>query len=110
MTLSGKVTLATTVYRKIKWLLEKELLVVDKINLSPEGKKFTTFRSVLRSTLDITIGNEYQIKINNPTDEEHELIIENTEHSTVASSEEIEPGKNTKFKFKADEVQGRGNR
>jgi DNA-binding transcriptional ArsR family regulator len=39
----------TTVYRKIKWLLDKELLVVDKINLSPERKKFTTFRSVLRS-------------------------------------------------------------
>ena len=39
----------TTVYRKIKWLLDKELLVVDKINLSPEGKKSTTFRSVLRS-------------------------------------------------------------
>lgn len=39
----------TTIYRKIKWLLDKELLVVDKINLSPEGKKFTTFRSVLRS-------------------------------------------------------------
>ena len=29
----------TTIYRKIKWLLDKELLVVDKINLSPEGKK-----------------------------------------------------------------------
>ena len=39
----------TTVYRKIKWLLDKELLVVDKMNLSAEGKKFTTFRSVLRS-------------------------------------------------------------
>ena len=38
----------TTIYRKIKWLLDKELLVVDKINLSPEGKKFTTFRSVLK--------------------------------------------------------------
>ena len=39
----------TTVYRKIKWLVDKELLVVDKMNLSLEGKKFTTFRSVLRS-------------------------------------------------------------
>ena len=37
----------TTVYRKIKWLLDKELLVVDKINITPEGKKYTTFRSVL---------------------------------------------------------------
>ncbi|HEY7695808.1 MAG TPA: hypothetical protein VH797_06905 [Nitrososphaeraceae archaeon] len=39
----------TTVYRKIKWLLDKELLVVDKINISSEGKKYTTFRSVLKS-------------------------------------------------------------
>ena len=41
----------TTVYRKIKWLLDKELLVVDKINISPEGKKYTTFRSVLKSVV-----------------------------------------------------------
>jgi len=41
----------TTIYRKIKWLLDKELLVVDKINLSPEGKKYTTFRSVLKSII-----------------------------------------------------------
>jgi DNA-binding transcriptional ArsR family regulator len=33
----------TTVYRKIKWLLDKELLVVDKINLSPEGKNILHF-------------------------------------------------------------------
>ena len=58
----------------------------------------------INPTLDITMGNEYQIKINNPTDEEHELIIENTEHSKVASSEEIEPGKNTEFKFKTEET------
>jgi len=41
----------TTVYRKIKWLLDKELLVIDKINLTPEGKKYTTFRSVLKSII-----------------------------------------------------------
>lgn len=41
----------TTVYRKIKWLLDKELLVMDKINISPEGKKYTTFRSVLKSVV-----------------------------------------------------------
>ena len=58
----------------------------------------------INPTLDITMGNEYQIKINNPTDEEHELIIENNEKSKVASSEEIEPGKDTDFKFKVDET------
>ncbi len=41
----------TTVYRKIKWLLDRELLVIDKINLTPEGKKYTTFRSVLKSII-----------------------------------------------------------
>ena len=41
----------TTVYRKIKWLLDNELLVVDKIKISPEGKKYTTFRSVLKSVV-----------------------------------------------------------
>ena len=58
----------------------------------------------INPTLDITMGNEYQIKINNPTDEEHELIIENAENSKVGSSEEIEPGKNTEFKFKTEET------
>lgn len=48
----------TTVYRKIKWLLDKELLVVDKINISPEGKKYTTFRSVLKSIIIRYTQNE----------------------------------------------------
>lgn len=51
-------------------------------------------------TLDITKGNESQIKINNPTDEEHELIIENEKKSKVGGSDHIEPGKNTEFEFK----------
>ena len=33
----------TTIYRKIKWLLDKELLVVDQINLSPEEKNILHF-------------------------------------------------------------------
>lgn len=41
----------TTVYRKIKWLLDKELLVVDKINISPEGKKYTHFEVFLKVLL-----------------------------------------------------------
>ena len=51
--------------------------------------------------LDITKGNAYQIKINNPTDEEHELIIETQKNSRVGGSGDIEPGKNTEFEFKA---------
>ena len=39
----------TTAYRKIKWLLAENMLVVDKIEITPDGKKFSLFRSVFKS-------------------------------------------------------------
>ena len=39
----------TTAYRKIKWLLEENLLIVDKIQITEEGKKSSLFRTVLKS-------------------------------------------------------------
>jgi len=39
----------TTTYRKVKWLVENDLLIVDKIVISPDGKKTSLFRSVLNS-------------------------------------------------------------
>jgi predicted transcriptional regulator len=39
----------TTAYRKIKWLLEENLLIVDKIQITEEGKKSSFFRTVLKS-------------------------------------------------------------
>ncbi len=39
----------TTAYRKIKWLLNEGLLVVDKIEITPDGKKSSLVRSVLRA-------------------------------------------------------------
>lgn len=39
----------TTAYRKIKWLVEEKLLAVDKIEITDEGKKFSLFRTVLKS-------------------------------------------------------------
>ena len=39
----------TTAFRKIKWLLNKEFLIVDKIVISPEGKKFSLYHSTLKS-------------------------------------------------------------
>ena len=39
----------TTAYRKIKWMLEEGLLLVEKIHITPEGKKFSLFRSVIKS-------------------------------------------------------------
>ncbi len=39
----------TTAYRKIKWLLSEGLLVVSKIEITPDGKKSSLVHSVLRS-------------------------------------------------------------
>jgi len=39
----------TTAYRKIKWLVEEKMLIVDKIEITEEGKKSSFFRTVLKS-------------------------------------------------------------
>ncbi len=39
----------TTCYRKTKWLLKEGLIIIDKIVITPEGKKFSLFHSVLKS-------------------------------------------------------------
>jgi hypothetical protein len=39
----------TTAYRKIRWLLEEKLLVVDKIEITDDGKKSSLLRTVLES-------------------------------------------------------------
>jgi uncharacterized cupredoxin-like copper-binding protein len=57
--------------------------------------------------LNIMSNTEYTIKIDNPTDEEHELIIDSESDgktSEIAKSPEIEPGENGEFKFTADEA------
>jgi|SRR5581483_5537565 len=39
----------TTAFRKIKWLLKEGLIIVDKIILTPDGKKFSLYHSTLRA-------------------------------------------------------------
>jgi hypothetical protein len=39
----------TTVYRKTKWLLDQSLLVVDRIEITPDGKKSSLVHATLQS-------------------------------------------------------------
>jgi DNA-binding transcriptional ArsR family regulator len=39
----------STAYRKIKWMLDNDLLVVVKMGFTDEGKKYSQFRSTIRS-------------------------------------------------------------
>ena len=53
----------TTAYRKIKWLVEKDLLVIDRISISHEGKKYSLFHSIYRSIVVKYENNEIQIEV-----------------------------------------------
>ena len=39
----------TTAYEKIRWLVEEKLLIVDKIEITEDGKKSSLSRTVLKS-------------------------------------------------------------
>lgn len=39
----------STTYRKIRWLADEKLLIVDKIEITEDGKKSSLFRTVLKS-------------------------------------------------------------
>ena len=39
----------TTAYRKIKWLVDNELVTVENIIITEDGKKYSMFRSLYRS-------------------------------------------------------------
>jgi DNA-binding transcriptional ArsR family regulator len=39
----------STAYRKIKWMLEESLLFIERIEVTSEGKKFSLFRSTIKS-------------------------------------------------------------
>lgn len=65
----------STAYRKIKWMLDEGLLFTDRIEITPDGKKFSIFRSTLKSIKinyehgEITIRIEYNINVLEKTTE-----------------------------------------
>src|SRR5215472_18703960 len=39
----------TTTFRKIKWLLNEHILIVDRIIITEQGRKFSLYHSTLKS-------------------------------------------------------------
>jgi hypothetical protein len=60
----------TTAFRKIKWLLNEGLLIVDKIVITDAGKKFSLYHSTLK-----TISVKY---------ENNEMIVEAEQNYDIA--------------------------
>lgn len=66
----------STIYRKIKWMLENNLLVTDKIEIREDGKKFSLFKSTIKS-----------IKVNYDDDNISVKVEENTSRLDLAAEE-----------------------
>jgi hypothetical protein len=60
----------TTAFRKMKWLLNEGLLIVDKIVITPAGKKFSLYHSTLK-----TISVKY---------ENNDIIVEAEQNFDIA--------------------------
>jgi predicted transcriptional regulator len=59
----------STAYRKIKWMLEEGLLFTEKIDITHDGKKYSLFRSTLKSVSTkyehgkISVELEYNVNV-----------------------------------------------
>src|SRR5688572_19413498 len=90
---------------------ENNTIILNATEVGEEQYTWTESSGSENPTFNLVANNEYTVKNSNPTDEEHELIIDSKidgKTSEVARSGDIEPGDIIEFKFKADEAGGLG--
>ena len=76
-------------------------IALNALELKNETYRWQNTSEAINPTLHLIAGTDYLIKIKNPTDTKHELII--TSNGTeLAKSNEIKPGKNGKLNFNAN--------
>ena len=85
---------------------ENNTILLNATEVGEEQYRWTDSSGAENPTLDLVANNEYTVKISNPTDEEHELIIHSKidgKTSEIAKSGDIEPGDIVEFKFNTEE-------
>lgn len=86
---------------------ENNTITLNATEVGEEQYRWTDSSGAENPSLNLVANNEYTVKISNPTDEEHELIIDSKEDgktSEIAKSDDIEPGDNTEFTFKPEQA------
>ena len=76
-------------------------IALNALELKNETYRWQNTSEVINPTLHLIANTDYLIKITNPTDTKHELII-GSNGTELAKSNEIEPDKNGKFTFNAN--------
>jgi len=57
----------STIYRKARWMLDNNLLVTDKIEISEDGKRFSLFKSTIKSIKVVYEDGDIAIEIQENT-------------------------------------------
>ncbi|HJR84505.1 MAG TPA: cupredoxin domain-containing protein [Nitrososphaeraceae archaeon] len=84
-----------------------DTIILDAAEVGEEVYRWVNSTGAENPDLNLKLNVEYTIKIENPTDEEHELIIDSESDGRtedVAESPEIEPGESGELKFTAKEI------
>jgi plastocyanin len=76
-------------------------IALNALELKNETYRWQNTSEAINPTLHLIANTDYLIKIKNPTDTKHELII-GSNGTELAKSNEIEPDKNGKFTFNAN--------
>ena len=76
-------------------------IALNALELKNETYRWQNTSEAINPTLHLIANTDYLIKIKNPTDTKHELII-GSNGTELAKSNEIEPDKNGKFTFSAN--------
>ena len=73
-------------------------IALNALELKNETYRWQNTSEAINPTLHLIANTDYLIKIKNPTDTKHELIIASN-GTELAKSNEIKPGKNGKLNF-----------
>ena len=76
-------------------------IALNPLELKNETYRWQNTSEAINPTLHLIENTDYLIKIKNPTDTKHELII-GSNGTELAKSNEIEPDKNGKLNFNAN--------
>jgi plastocyanin len=76
-------------------------IVMKALELTNGTYRWANASNGINPTLHLVADTDYNIKIGNPTDSKHELII-GTNGTEVAGSESVKAGKNTEFVFNSN--------
>jgi plastocyanin len=76
-------------------------IALNALELKNETYRWQNTSEAINPTLHLIANTDYLIKIKNPTDTKHELIIASN-GTEIAKSNELKPGKNGKLNFNAN--------